>query len=441
MSIPYKAQLQPILRLAVPTMLESFLLSIVGVVDTFFVAKLGLAEVTAVGVATTIIQIYIAVFLALGTAATILVSRSIGEERYENVKRTIAQAIYITGIVGLIVGILSFFCAKPLLLLMGTSANALEGALTYFRIVATASIAISLFTVLGSVLRAAGDTKSPLKAGLWMNAIHLVLDYVFIFGFWVIPGLGIMGAAVATVLARAIGVCLLFFYLNKKQSIMPKGLSYWKWHVSIQKKMVRLGFPAAMERLFKRTGQILYFGMIIRMGTLVFAAHKIAGNFTIFTDVVGAGLSTAAVTLIGQQLGRKEEKAAKSYAMTATILTVCSMTGVLFVIFLFIKLGASLFTNNTFVIQQIAWVIGIDVLTQPATAVVLILTAALQAGGDTKFPMYLTGIGIWLFRTGGVYVFGVYLGWGLPGVWFAILLDNYFRAAVLFWRYRKRWMD
>lgn len=395
-------------------------------------------EVTAVGVATTILQVYIAVFLALGTAATILVSRTIGEERFERVKNLIPQTVYLAIVIGIAMGVLSFLFAKPMLQLMGTKPDALGNAVLYFRVVATFSVVISLFTVLGSILRGAGDTRSPLKAGLWINGIHLILDYVLIFGIGAFPGLGLKGAAIATVLARAIGVILLFFYLYRHhKSIAPSKKFQWKWQFNIQKRIVRLGFPAAMERLFKRTGQIFYFGMIIRMGTLVFAAHRLAGNFTIIPDVVGTGLSAAASTLIGQQLGKQKEQGAREYAFTTLIATICSMTGVLFILFLFVRPGASLFTGNHFVIQQIMWVIGIGVIAQPATATVLILTAALQAGGDTKFPMITTAMGIWIFRSIGVYIFGLYLGWGLPGVWFSIALDNYFRAVVLILRYRK----
>lgn len=435
-------QLRTLFRLALPAMGENFLLSAVGVVDTFFIARLGLVDVTSVGVATTIMQIYISVFLALGTASTILVSRTIGEGRLERVKKLIPQSVYMAMFVGIVVGVLSIVFAEPMLRLLGTSSDALAGAVLYFRTVASFSVIISLFTIIGSVLRSAGDTKSPLKAGIWMNVVHVLLDYILIFGVGHFQGLGLRGAAIATVSARAFGVILLWVYLKKKHGkIFPSDKMDWMPRFSVQKRIARLGFPATGERLFKRTGQILYFSMIVRMGTFVFAAHRLAGNFTIFPDVVGTGLTAAASTMIGQRIGRGNEKGAKRDVITALIVTMMSMTGVLVVLFLLAKPAASIFTGNPFVIRQIAWVLGIDAIAQPATAAVLILTAALQAGGDVKFPMVTTGIGIWLFRTLGAYVFGLQLGWGLPGVWFSIALDNYFRAAILFIRYRKgKWI-
>ena len=431
-------RMKTLFRLAIPAMGENLLLTAVGVVDTFFIAKLGLVEVTSVGVATTIMQIYISVFFALGTAATILVSRTVGEQRFTQVKSWITHSIYTATIVGFAAGILSVFYAKPMLQLLGTSPDALPGAVLYFRIVAAFAVVISLFTVLGSILRGAGDTKSPLKAGIWMNAVHVVLDYVFIFGIGHFQGFGLLGAAMATVFSRGFGVLLLWLYLKKKHTkIFPNHKHSWKPRSSFYKRMARLGFPAAGEKLFKRAGQVLYFSMIVRMGTFVFAAHRLAGNFTIFADVVGTGFTVAASTMIGQQIGRRNEKGAKKDVMTTVMITMASMTGILAVMLLLAKQGVSLFTRNPFVIHQVAWVLGIDTMAQPATAAVLILTAALQAGGDVKFPMVTTGIGIWLFRTLGAYVFGWQLGWGLPGVWFSIALDNYFRAAVLYLRYKK----
>ena len=173
----------------------------------------------------------------------------------------------------------------------------------------------------------------------------------------------------------------------------------------------------------------------------MYAAHTLAGNFTIFASVIGTGFQVATTTLVGKSIGAGEIEEAKKYSLSSIKLMSISMTITLLIIYLFSSQISPIFTTNPVVIGLITTVLMVDVITQPATATVSSLTATLQAGGDTKFPMYMTAIGIWAIRTVGVYFLGVKLGWGLIGVWIAIGIDNYFRAVFLLLRYRSfKWI-
>ncbi|WP_141430828.1 MATE family efflux transporter [Bacillus sp. 03113] len=181
--------------------------------------------------------------------------------------------------------------------------------------------------------------------------------------------------------------------------------------------------------------------MIIRMGTEVYTAHTLAGNFTIFASVIGTGFQAATTTLVGKSIGAGEIEKAKKYTLSSIKLMSLSMTLMLFVTYLFSVQISPIFTSNPVVIGLITAVLAIGVLTQPATATVASLTASLHAGGDTKFPMHITAIGIWAIRTVGVYLLGVYFGFGLIGVWIVIAIDNYFRAVLLLIRYHSfKWI-
>ncbi|MGC5326258.1 MATE family efflux transporter [Brevibacillus sp. SYSU BS000544] len=428
-----------ILALAIPAIAENFLQSMVGFVDTLFISKLGLAEVASVGIANTILQIYFAVFLAIATCSTILVSRFKGEGNNNQIIKVSSNSIILTLMIGILFGLLSFFFAEDLLKVMGASPEVLASGVTYFRIVATPSIFISMMYTLGALFRGTGDTKTPLKIGMIMNVIHIVLDYVLIFGVF-FQGFGIVGAAVATVSARIIGVLLLFRQLHKK-NLISWSAHVWQLNRHIMQSLIRLGIPASLERLFMRFGQVVYFGMIIRMGVEVYSAHTLAGNFTIFPTIIGTGIATATATLIGQSIGAKDIQAVRRYSRASVLLLMLVMTITLLILFLSSSVTARIFTDNKSVILLIVTVLGIDTLTQPATAVVTSLTSVLQAGGDTKYPMYVTAAGIWVIRTLGVYLLGVYFGFGLIGVWVAIGLDNYIRALFLWQRYRSfKWI-
>ncbi|UPM56134.1 MATE family efflux transporter [Gottfriedia acidiceleris] len=428
-----------LLILAIPAITESLLQSMVGFVDTFFVSKIGLKEVAAVGISNAILQIYFAVFLAIGTASTVFVSRYYGANDKEKVKTIASQSMILTLFVGAFFGVISFFFSVPILKVMGADKDVLEIGSVYFRIVATPSILMSMMFTIGAILRGSGDTRTPMRVGVSMNVVHMILDYLLIFGVF-FEGFGIRGAALSSVLARLFGVILLLRQLLKKE-IISRNLKEWKMKLDVIQDLVKLGLPASIERLFMRFGQIIYFGMIIRMGTEVYAAHTLAGNFTIFASVIGTGFAVATTTLVGKSIGSGQIENARKYSQSSITLMSLSMTITLFITCLLSSQISPIFTTDSEVIGLITTVLVIDMITQPATAVVASLTATLQAGGDTKFPMYMTAIGIWAIRTVGVYLLGVYFGFGLVGVWISIAIDNYLRAILLFLRYRSfKWI-
>lgn len=435
-----KAFIVTLLLLAWPAIVENFLQSMVGFVDSLFISKLGLTEVAAVGVTNAILQIYFAIFMSVATAAAVFISRSIVEQNKEKTKVIVSHALLLTLCIGILFGFLTVFFASNLLSLMGASAAVVDVGSSYFRIIGIPSIFIALVFTIGAILRGTGDTQTPLRAGLWMNLIHIVLDYILIFGLF-FEGFGLTGAAIATVLSRIIGVGLLFRGMDQKKLLPSLKLRSWSIQTDILYRMVRLGTPAMLERLFMRTGQIMYFGMIIRMGTDIYAAHTLTGNFTIFSTIVGTGLGVATTTLIGQNIGSGKFDDVKKYGGIAISVTSIVMTIVLFIVWLCSFGAAAWFTPNSNVIHLIIAVLMIDLIAQPATGIVTSLTAILQAGGETKYPMYVTWFGIWAIRTLGVYLFGVYFGWGLIGAWSAIALDNYIRAGMLYWKYRSlKWV-
>ncbi|GAA5512425.1 putative FMN/FAD exporter YeeO [Deinococcus carri] len=430
-----------LLLLAWPAITENLLQSAVGFADSFFVSRLGLGAVAAVGVSDALLQVFFAVFLAVATASGTFSARATGAKDAAAFQRATVQALWLAVAVGLVCGLLALMLAGPLLTVMGAAPEVRAAGETYFRIVAVPSAVMAVMYAAGAVLRGAGDTRAALKAGLWMNAAHLVLDPLLIFGLG-FSGLGLVGAGVATVLARLLGAALLLGRL-RRVGALP---SSWRGagpDGSVLRRMARLGVPSALERLAMRFGQIVYFGLILRLGTEVYAAHTLTGNFTLFASVTGTGLAAATSARVGQRLGAgEEEEEARRYALSGVWLSSAFMTGLALLAWVASFWGASLFTSHAHVVALIVLALGIDVLTQPATGVVTALTATLQAGGDTRFPMWTTLVGIWGVRTVGVYLLGVRWGLGLAGVWLAILLDNALRALALWWRYRSgKWIQ
>jgi len=429
-----KQKLSVIIALAVPAMVENILQTIVGFVDTLFVSKLGLNEVTAVGVANAVLAVYIAIFMAVGVGTSSLIARSIGAGDISKAKSIARQSTLISAILGLLFGLITLFFSEPLLRLMGAEANVLADGVTYFRIVAIPSIFISLMFTFGSILRASGDTKTPMKVSWWINFIHIGLDYVLIFGLLGIPGFGVAGAAWATVIVRIIGSLMLFYYIKRSKISFSLLGSYSK---EDSFSILKLSTPSAIERLIMRLGQVLYFGLIIKIGADTYAAHAIAGNIETFSYMPGYGLAIAATTLVGQSVGGKRLKDAYQYGMITTGVAIIFMSFIGVLLFFLSPWFATWFTTDKDAVDMVVTALRIDAFAQPALAVGLVLAGALQGAGDTKSPLYSTAIGMWVIRVIGVYTLGIHLGMGIAGVWISIAIDLYVRAIFLFYRFRK----
>lgn len=429
-----KQKLSIIIALAVPAMIENILQTLVGFVDTLFVARLGLNEVTAVGVANAVLAIYFALFMAIGVGTSSLIARSIGAGDISKAKSIARQSTILSVILGLLLGLITLFFSEPLLLLMGAESKVLSDGVTYFRIVAIPSIFISLMFTFGSILRASGDTKTPMKVSWWINVIHIGLAYVLIFGVFGIEGLGVAGAAWATVIVRIIGTLMLFYHIKRSDvSFSLFGGSSREDTLSI----LKLSTPTAIERLIMRFGQVLYFGLILKIGADVFASHSIAGNIETFSYMPGYALAIAATTLVGKSIGGNRYKEAYQYGMITTVVAIIFMSfiGVLF--FFLSPWLATLFTTDKNAISMVVTALRIDAFAQPALAIGLVLAGALQGAGDTKSPMYSTAIGMWLIRLLGVYILGIHFEMGIAGVWLSIAIDLYVRAIYLFIKFKK----
>lgn len=436
-----KEKYKIIFLLAMPAVIENFFQTILGFVDTYFVSKIGLAEVSAVGVTNAVLAIYFALFMAIGVAANVRIANFLGAQQPEKARHIGQQSIFLSILFGILTGIITLFFAEPLLKLMGIEDNVLEAGVSYFKIVAIPSVFMSLMFVLSAILRGAGDTKTPMKVSILINVVNAILDYVLIFGFWLIPNLGITGAAIATVFSRLVGSFVLLYYIQKKE-VLKFRRDYWAPDKQHLWELSTLGSPAAGERLVMRLGQIVYFGFVVSLGTNTFAAHQIAGNVEVFSYMIGYGFATAATILVGQQIGAGNIDEARNYAKMCTILSVVAMTVLGALLFFLGDWAGSFFTDDPEVISNIGTALKISGVFQPFLAVLLILTGAFQGANNTKFPMYLTAVGMWAVRTVLVYVLGIKLGWGLYGVWIAIGLDISLRAIILALQfYRGKWIS
>jgi putative MATE family efflux protein len=428
--------LKNLIKLALPATVENILETSVGFVDSLMISQIGLFAVAGIGIANAILNVYIAVFIALGIGTSSLISRNIGAKNNEKAKLIAKQSLLLAIVSGLFLGLVSLLIGPQLLNLMGATKQTLNYSLQFFSIVGGGSVAIATMIILGSMLRAIGDTKTPMKIGLITNILNISLDYILIFGLGPIPALGVVGTAIGTLVARLLGTILLYRKVHLSVLSFPL-LSIFQR--SNYQELLKLSFPAALERLVMRLGQVLYFGVIVAIGAKTYSAHSIAGSIESFVKnyMPAYGLATAAATLAGNSIGKKDYAETKRVALYAVKYGVIVLSILGIGLFFGTPYIAPWFTIDAEAINQIVIALKIDAFNQPGLAISLILAGVLQGMGDTKTPLYSTAFGMWITRILGVILLGSIMGLGIAGVWLAIGLDLYVRSLFLTYHFKR----
>ncbi|MGT2959417.1 MATE family efflux transporter [Streptococcus bovimastitidis] len=416
-----------ILSLALPAMVENVLQMLMGFVDNFLVAQISLLAVSGVTIANNLITVYQALFIALSSAISSLLARSIGERDDEKELGYMADALMVTLFLSLILGFFSIVFGCPLLFALGAGPEVVAEAYGYLLIVGGLIFSLGLLTTFGAILRARGYSKLPMHVSFLTTFLNAVFSLTSIQVFH----LGVLGVAGSTVLARLIGIVILVKFLPIKR-IMTK------MRFKLDPEILSLSLPAAGERLMMRLGDLLILMIVIHFGEKVLAGNAIGETISQFNYMPGLGISTATVILVANHLGRQEhqeiDKLIKESFLLSTLLMFCFS----FLVFISSPWLIAGFTNNIEAIEAAKVVLLFSLISVPATSGTLVYTSLWQGLGNARLPFYATSIGMWLIRILAGYFLGVLLKLGLEGVWLATALDNLTRWLILKSAYNKK---
>ncbi|MGT2930632.1 MATE family efflux transporter [Streptococcus dentasini] len=413
-----------IMTLALPAIVENLLQMLMGVVDNYLVAQVGIIAVSGVSVANNILAIYQAVLIALGSAAASLIAKSLGAGNQRMSKQHIWDALLLTTVLSLLLGLVSILAGRYLLRLLGTEwAVSLAGG-SYLAIVGGGIVTLGLMTVMGNILRAQGRPRISMYVSVLSNFINAVLSAVAVF----ICHWGIVGVAWATVFSRLIA-CVILWQSSRLQMRDFKISRLWN------RDLLALALPASGERLMMRAGDVLIVSLIVGLGTKVVAGNAIGETLTQFNYIPGMGVSTAVVILVARCLGEEDYSSLKAIVREAYWLAVLLMVIVGGGILLLAPQMSGLFTDDPLVLASSSVVIFYSFIGSLATAGTLVYTAVWQGLGRAKLPLYATTLGMWVIRIGLGYLLVSCMGYGLAAVWIATIADNIFRFLFLYIRY------
>jgi putative MATE family efflux protein len=382
-----------IFLLAVPMILELSLESVFAVVDIFFVSKLGPHAIATVGLTESVLSLVYSIAIGLSTAATAIVARRIGEKNQDAASHAGAQSLIVAFISTVFISVLGVLFAGNILSLMGADPQVVKEGAVFTRIMFGSSLVIMLIFLINGIFRGAGDAAMAMKS-LWLASfLNIILCPIFI------HYLGLRGAAIATVIGRSGGVIYQCYHLFKGKGIIRLKAVHFNYDPELLKSIVSIGWPATLQFLIGSGSWIVLSRLVAETGgTLASAGYQIAiRNFAFFL-LPAWGLSNAAATLVGQNLGAKNPlRAEKSVYLTAKY-SVLFMGTVMFALLIFPDFILRIYTNDEAIIKigalALRWV-GSGFIFY---AIGMVMMQALNGAGDTKTPTWISFFCFWLFQ-------------------------------------------
>lgn len=409
-----------IFMLSIPMILEMVMESLFAVVDVFYVSQVGTNAVATVGLTESMITLVYSVSIGLSMAVTAMVARRVGEKNTEAAGTVAFQAMIVGVVVSLLIGIVGIIYAKDTLALMGAEPALIEEGWRYTAILIGGNMSIMMLFLINAIFRGAGDASIAMRS-LWIaNGLNIVLDPMFIFGFWVVPAYGVEGAAIATTIGRSVGVLYQLSRLFGDQAIVRLTTSNFVVQWTTMKSMLKLSAGGMGQFLIESASWIFLIRVLSVFGSDVLAGYTIAVRVIIFGILPSWGMANAAATLVGQNLGaRQPERAETSVWRTAKFNMI--FLGLISMIFI---LGAEpimlLFTSTRTVVGHGVLALQVICLGYVFFAYGMVVSQAFNGAGDTKTPTVINVVCFWLIQLPLSYLLAISLGLGPLGVFISI---------------------
>jgi len=418
--------------LAIPMILELGFESVFAVVDMFFVSKLGQNAIATVGLTESVITIVYSMAIGISTAATAIVARRTGEKNAEAAAHAGAQSLIIALMATVLLSISGAVFAPEILAMMGASEDVVREGAIFTRIMFAGSLAIILLFVINGIFRGAGNAAMAMKS-LWLaSIINIILCPIFIYFF------GLMGAAIATVIGRSTGVLYQCYHLFKGSGSLFMKKSHFHYDGPIIKSIIKIGWPATLQFIIASGSWIVLARLVAETGgTTASAGYQIAIRNVVFFIMPAWGLSNAAATLVGQNLGAGHIQRAEQSVMLTVKYNVIFMGLVMLLFIGFSTPIIRIFTTEEAVIAYGAEALQIIGCGYIFYGIGMVMTQSLNGAGDTRTPTIINFIGFWLFQIPLAYILAKGFDLKSTGAFIAIPVAETCIALIAWYYFKK----
>lgn len=422
-----------IFLLSVPMILEMVGESLFAIVDAFFVARyVGIEGVATVGLTESVLTLIYSVAIGLSMAATAIVARRVGEGNKKAAGLAMAQVILISLVLGITVGILGYVFAEDILRLMGGDQHLIDKGANFTRIIFASSPSIILLYTLSGALRGAGDASTAMRSIILANFINIGMDFILI----PIMGFGVEGAAIATTIGRTIGVIYQLYAILHGNGNMQIEKSQFTPDKEVLKSLINISAGGTGQFLIQSASWIFLTRILSSFGSDVVAGYTIAIRIIVFTILPSWGMSNAASTLVGQNLGAGKPERAEASVWRVALYNMIFLVFIGIIFSVFAKDFISIFNDDPKVIE-----IGVECLQIICLGYIffgygMVIGQALNGAGDTRTPTIMNLICFWAIEIPLAYLFAKVMNWGPSGVFWSIAIAESILAVIAIFVFR-----
>lgn len=429
-----------IFMLSIPMILEMLMESIFAIVDIFYVSQVSVNAVATIGLTESVITLIYAVAIGLSMAATAVVARRVGENDLKGASLAAMQVIFLGTAVAIGISVIGIIYPKEILSLMGAELDLIEEGYGYTKILLGGNITIMLLFLINAIFRGAGNASIAMWTLILSNGLNIVLDPIFIFGFGPIEAHGVEGAAIATTIGRGSAVLfqlgILFFGFSKIK-IAIKDLAL---HGAIMWNLIKVSLGGIGQFLIGTSSWVFLMRIMSEFGSEVLAGYTIAIRVMMFTLMPAWGMSNAAATLVGQNLGAKQPERAETSVWITGRYSAIFMLFVSIVYLIFSPQIIGLFTVETQVVKYGSLCLRVIAAGYVFYGYGMVIINAFNGAGDTKTPTYINFVCFWLFQLPFAYLMAIIFDFGPVGVFTAITLAEVLIAIIgIIWFKKGKW--
>lgn len=417
--------------LAWPVFIEMFLQFLLGTADTFMVSRISDDAVAVVGISNQLFNAVTILFAAVAGGAGVLIAQRIGAQRNEDARKIGIMTVKASIVIGLGLSVLLYFGAARVAALLQLEVSLLPLAKTYIAIVGGGMVLTAVMSTLSTVIRSTGDTRTPMFVAIGMNVVHIILNYLLIYGTFGFPALGLEGAALSTVMSRLVASIVLVIVWA---GAFSRRLEWSDWKLydrPMFREVLRIGWPLGLNMASWFFSQLVIYAFVAKLGASALAARTYMNTLESFCFLLGFSVALAVQIQIAYLYGagRKEEAYRSAYRATGSGLVIVLIGALLLYV-----LGESIlsfFTQDAGILAIGLSLLGLNLILQPGKMVNMAMGNALIAIGDTRFVVYNGFFSMWIVAVGLSYVLGIQSGWGLIGIYAAMIADEYLRGLLV----------
>jgi putative MATE family efflux protein len=439
---PNRILIRTTIQMAWPTILESFLISSVIMINMMMVSTLGANAVAAVGLVSQPRLLSISFIFSLNIAVSAIIARKRGQSDRDGANKVLVQAMIITVILTLVISFLCVKFADPIMRFAGSEPETHADSVVFFKIVMGGIIFTTVTMVNNAAQRGAGNTKISMRTNMVANLVTVACNFFLISGRFGAPALGVEGAAISTLIGAGAGCAMSIYSVSHKDEFVYfQAIKYFRLEKATLKTITKIGAPSLAEQLMLRAGFLIYAIMVAHLGTVTFATYQIGMQFLILSFSFGDGLSNASIALVGRSLGEERRDLAKIYG------SICQRMGIIFsslCALVFILLGKRLFmlySHDPEILQYaLLTMLFMSYITYMQISQV-VFSGCLRGAGDVVFVAYASFITVTIIRPLSGFILCYVFRLGLFGVWLSVSIDQTMRLILTSIRFAGgKWM-